>query len=171
MNSRFSTCKFLGLLLAAGLVSGQAMAQSSVEAEAKATILQPIVITNERGMDFGRLFSASTEETVTLSTRGNRTTSNDYLLLAGGDSQHSAEFEITGVKGAEFSVTLPSAGVTLESGSNEMTVNAFTSSFDEGDEISNDGTRKLWVGGTLTVGGAQPAGDYKGDFTVTVAYN
>jgi hypothetical protein len=67
---------------------------------------------------------------------------------------------------------LPSTPTTVASGSNTMSVNAFTSNPD-GTGTLTGGTQTLKVGATLNVGASQAAGTYTSatPFTVTVNYN
>jgi len=67
---------------------------------------------------------------------------------------------------------LPPAATTVTSGSDNMTVDAFTSNPD-GTGTLTGGTQTLKVGATLNVGANQAAGTYTSatPFTVTVNYN
>jgi hypothetical protein len=182
MNIRFSTCQFLGLLLAAGLVSGQAMGQdeASAEAEVKATILAPIVLANNNGMSFGNIFATANGGVITLTPAAtpDRTESVTGLLSTNSPSQFSetasvssAKFTVTGEVDATYTVSFDEASVTLGSAGNTMTVNDFTTNLTDNAGALTDGSQEFYVGAALTVEGSQAPGDYTGTFDVTVNYN
>lgn len=182
MNSRFSTCKFLGLLLAAGLVSGPAMAQdeASAEAEVKATILAPIVLANNNGMSFGNIFATANGGVITLTPAEAtvRTESVTGLLSPNNPSQFSsiesvssAKFTVTGEVEATYTVSFDEDSVTLAGAGSTMAVDEFTTNLVNNTGALTGGSQEFYVGADLTVGGSQPPGDYKGTFNVTVAYN
>ena len=177
MKSRFHTLKLLGWLLAAGLVSGQTMAQSTATASARAsaTILRPITITKATDMNFGKIVPGIAAGTVVLSPTGDRTTVGGVTIMTTqtGTVAAAASFTVEGEGAATYSVTLPSS-VSLTGNGTAMTVATFTSTPGDGALSGNAGavgTQTLLVGGTLAVGASQAAGSYSGDFDVTVAYN
>jgi hypothetical protein len=180
MNIRFSTCKFLGLLLAAGLVSGQAMAQNedSARASASATILTPISIAKNEDMLFGNVVTSSEAGTVVLATDGQREGSPNTTLTGtnGTGTVRAAKFTVTGDSDTMFSYEMPET-ITLNAGTNSMTVdtikiNAGTAETgNSGTSRLESGEQTLLIGGTLNVGANQVAGEYSGTFDVTVAYN
>ncbi len=69
-----------------------------------------------------------------------------------------------------MTITLPGS-ITLQSGANTLTVDAFTSSPDGGTTLNGGGEASFKVGATLHLGAHQPPGRYRGSFTVTVAYD
>lgn len=177
MKTRFSTCKFLGLLLAAGLVSGQAMAQSSAtlaNAEAFATILKPISIAAGDPLRFGSVVAGA--GTVTVTPGGDRAVGGDVKLLSIPEvGSGAASFTVTGQGNAVYLVALPKEGeeVLLKSGTNTMKVTDFKTSPATGNNFQLDekGSQIFNVGGMLNVGATQAAGEYRGEFSVTVNYN
>ncbi len=181
MKSRFHTLKLLGWLLAAGLVSGQAMAQSTAigTATASATILRPITITKTTDMNFGNVVPSSEAGTVVLLPDGTRSsTAGSTFIPSNPGTVTAAAFTIEGEGAATYSVTLP-LSVSLTGGTGTaMTVATFTSTPGTvagagtlSGSAGADGTQTLLVGGTLAVGATQAAGLYSGLFDVTVAYN
>ena len=182
MNSRFSTCKFLGLLLAAGLVSGQAIADdtNSASATVNAEILIPITIANTdmQGISFGNIIFFGDAGTVTLSplSVATRAPSNtNFLTGTGAGTVTAAKFTVSGEPDAAYSVTLPT-DLTLNSGTSAdtMSVDEFTSlNAAEGTvgTLSEAGSELFYVGATLNVGATQASGTYSGSFDVTVNYN
>lgn len=182
MNIRFSTCQFIGLLLAAGLVSGQAMAQveASAEADVKATILAPLELANNTGMSFGNIFATASGGVITLTAASTpmRTASAGGLLSTISPSQFSttesvssAKFTVTGEVDATYTVSFEN-DVKLTGTGNAMDVDQFTTDLaNNNDGALTNGSQVFYVGADLTVGGSQAPGDYTGTFDVTVAYN
>ena len=172
----------LSLLVAAAL---PALAQSSATAAGNAVaarILCKIQIANTLGLGFGTIV-ADAAQTVTVDASANTRTTTGAAgnLLTGGDSIEAgpfqrASFTITGCGGKDYSVTLPAASsVTLSDGGvNTMTVLSFNSDKTGvrslGSAPFTSGTDTLRVGGALSVGANQAAGNYTGTFDVTVQY-
>ena len=149
------------------LASTSAAAQSSDSAQgtATATVVAPIQIANDGGeLSFGVFVPSATLGSVSIATDGSRTGSN--VSLATGGVVSADAFTVTGTGDRLFSIT--SAATTVASNGNTMalTIDAPTSA-----TLTAAGTYALNVGGTLTVGANQPAGDYQGTYTMTVAYN
>ena len=148
------------------LASTSAAAQSSDNAQgtATATVVAPIQIVNDGGeLSFGVFVPSATAGTVSVATNGAR--SGTSVSLATGGVVSADAFTVTGTADRTFSIS--SAATNVASGANTMalTIDAPTSATLTG------GTYALNVGGTLTVGANQPAGDYQGIYTMTVAYN
>jgi hypothetical protein len=161
-------------VMACGIQSVKAQTAS---ASAKATIITPIAITHEGKPDlnFGNIVAGTATGTVTVDTGGNRTSSTGITLpnATPGDF-HAAEFTVTGLANATYAITLPeSINISTTEGGPTMTVTDFTSNPDpdEAGKLAADGKQTLLVGATLNVGAGQVAGDYTGEFSVTVAYN
>ena len=181
MKSRFHTLNLLGWLLAAGLVSGQAMAQST--ATASATILRPITITKTSDMNFGNVVPSSAAGTVVLSPTNSRTPDGGVTIMTTQTGTvAAASFTVEGEAAATYTLLLPAADVTLASPSSAvMQVTNFTSDVGTGagegllsgtaSTPGTAGTQLIHVGGKLKVGTNQVPGLYTGSVSVTVAYN
>lgn len=143
---------------------GQTTATDS--AAATATIIPGITLTNRAGLLFGDMLSPTAAGTVTIDAAGTRTASG--VVLAGG-TIGAAAFDVTGGGNKGYTVTLPSAAVTLTSGVNTMTVGTFTRNCSSC-TLDGAGAGSFTVGGTLNVGAGQAVGTYSGNFDVTVAY-
>lgn len=123
-------------------------------------VLTALSITNTSGLDFGTIESSSSTQTITISP---------------GDSG-AATFQIDGEPNDTVTVSIDESSISLNSGSNSMTVNAFTVG---GSSCSNgagtfDGSGNLdtcTVGATVNVAGGQAAGSYSGTATLSVVYN
>jgi Mat/Ecp fimbriae major subunit len=151
-------------VLAAG-VSASAANAATASADAKATILASLVVTKNTDLDFG---------TVAVNTAGSRTISNAGLSTActGGvcaGTVSAADFDITGLVGSNILITVPTS-VTLTRASGTETMSAsLTNNATAGSHALTAG-EGFNVGGTLSWGATQVAGDYVGSFDVTVEY-
>lgn len=139
-------------------------------ATATAVIVAPISISRTADMSFGNIIASVGGGTVVLVPAGTRTLTGVTSPSIAG-TVTAASFTVTGVSGATYSITLPGSH-TINSGTNSMTVNAFSSN-PSGTGTLTGGSEVLNVGATLNVGLAQPAGTYTNaaGFTVTVNYN
>ena len=158
------------IVVAAQNVQAQT-SSTAQDVSATAKIITPINIelTNS-GLNFGTLVPSGTNGTVTVTSADARTNSN-VGFIEQEDDFNAASFKVTGEESYIFSITLPDDDeIELESNSNKMEVNAFSSSLPlANNSIGSDGTT-FKVGATLSVDANQPAGTYTGEFDVTVAY-
>ncbi len=168
-----TTIKIFSLAIAIIGFSATSFAQVSATATATSTIVTPISILKTADMNFGNVAVNANAGTVVLSHAGTRSASGGVTLPATSGTIAAAEFTVTGQAGYTYSVTLPSTATTVTSGSNNMTVTAFTSNLAGGNGTLTNGTETLKVGATLNVGASQAAGTYISatPFTVTVNYN
>jgi hypothetical protein len=149
-------------------------AQVTATASSTATIVTPIGITKTVDMNFGNVAVSSTAGAVVLSPAGVRTAEDGVTLPAIGGTVTAASFNVTGEGAYGYSITLPSADLTLTriSGTETMIVNAFTSAPSSTGGLTS-GAQTLTVGAKLNVSGLQVAGVYTSatPFSVTVNYN
>jgi len=146
--------------------------QVTATATASATIVTPLAITKTADMNFGNLAVNTNPGTVVLTAAASPTRKpTGGVTLMGGGTISAATFNISGLTGATYSVTLP-ASHTISSGGNNMTVDDFTSSSTNGYTLTG-GSDILYVGATLYVNGSQAAGTYTSGtpFDVTINYN
>jgi hypothetical protein len=147
-------------------------AQVSATATTSATIITPIAITKTTDMNFGNVaVSPTVAGTVQLATTSARTAGGGATLPAVTGTVSAAKFNVTGLAGSTYSISLP-ASITLTNGGNTMTVNAFTSTPTPTGTLTG-GTQDILVGATLNVAAAQAAGLYTNatGLVVTVNYN
>ncbi|MBB5638637.1 hypothetical protein HDF26_004853 [Pedobacter cryoconitis] len=167
------------LLTSAGITFGllcliipSSFAQATATANASATIITPISITNTVDMNFGNVAVNASAGTVVLTPAGTRTSTGGVTLPATAGTVTAASFTVNGQGAYTYAITLPSTALTIASGANNMTVSAFTSTPSATGTLTA-GTQTLNVGATLNVGGSQVAGTYTSatPFSVTVNYN
>jgi hypothetical protein len=161
----------IGALALGGSLYGSGAYAASATANATATVVTPIAISNTADLGFGK-FSAGTGGTVVISTAGSRSATGAVVLLT-GTAGSAATFDVTGDGSATYAITLPGSDATLTraSGTETMSVGTFISNPSATGTLSGGGAQTINVGGTLTVGSAQVVGSYTGTFSVSVEYN
>ena len=169
--------KFFALAIVMIAFSATTFAQPGVSATATATatILTPLAILKNVDMSFGNLAVNATPGTVALSAAAlpTRTPGGGVTLMTGG-TVTAANFTVTGLVDATYSITLPADGVVLLTGpGTDIAANSFVSSPTvAAGGILTGGSEILYVGATLTIAGSQAFGVYTSlAFTVTVNYN
>ncbi|NCU31252.1 DUF4402 domain-containing protein [Candidatus Saccharibacteria bacterium] len=137
---------------------------------AAANIISPLAIRQDNGLEFGTIATSGTAGTVTIGHQEalNLTWSNVSVIKPADAARKSGKFTVTGLSGSTYKLTVP-VSVTIENGANSMSI-ALTNSATSTGNILTDGTSSFYVGGTLSVGATQATGEYKGNYTVTVAY-
>lgn len=144
-----------------------------VSADAKAKIIAPIQLANSTALDFGTISTSAALGTVTIPATVTPTAAATGGVTILSSTKTAATFTLTGMPNATYILTLPASAATLKDnsglGTNEMTVDTWIESATE--TISIGGSDIFYVGGTLHIGASQIAGDYKGTFQITVAYN
>lgn len=166
------TNRYIATLLAIiGIASGS-FAQTTATADISATIVNPISISKVQDMNFGKMAIVSGAGNVVLSPSANKRMATGGVELVDGNQATFASFNVSGLAGATFSITLPTVPVVISNGENTMTVSNFTSTPTNTATLGN-GTKNIAVGATLHVEGNQKLGVYKSTtpFTVTVNYN
>ena len=152
----------VALILASLGLAGSALAAQAT-GDAKATVLTPIAIEKGQELNFG-VFSAPTAGTVVISSGGARSQTGGVVLVGTGGQQGT--FTVTGTGTQTFGITYPGS-VNLSNGSETMALLVTGAS----SGALTGGTATINVGGTLTVGANQAAGEYTGTYTMTVEYN
>lgn len=154
----------MGAAIAALAMNASAAQAASATGTAKAKILRQITLANTSDLQYATIISGATASTVAVST-AYAATCGSGLTCTGTTT--AANFNIAGTSGAvvlvggDSSVTLNgSLGGTMTStltySATNVTLSATGGSFQ--------------VGGTLSVGANQAAGDYSGTFNVTANY-
>ena len=168
-----TTIKFFAFVVLFFGLAVTTFAQVSATAGATATVAAPIAITKVTDMSFGNItVQSGTGGTVILAPAGTRTKTGGVSLPATTGTVTAASFTVTGETGYTYSITLPTGATTITSGSNNMSIDTWTSNPTSPGTLTS-GTSTLNVGATLTVDAGQAAGTYTSGtpFTVTVNYN
>jgi hypothetical protein len=167
-----SFTKFLGIAIVGLAFSAGTFAQASATANASATIVGPITIARTAHMNFGNVAVNATPGTVQLDPDATRTPSGGVTLPVTTGTVSPAIFTVSGADGYTYAITLPGGALTITDGTNNMTVNGWSST-PSGTGSLAGGSQVLSVGATLNVGASQVAGVYTSatPFTVTVNYN
>lgn len=159
--------------LAAASFATSASAAASATASATAEILQSLTLTADSALDFGQI-APNTGGTVKLNA--DSTVSQTGSVVWTG-TRAPAGFTVTGTKGSNVVVTLPSTASTLYLNGNtaspdKMSLDQFNANPVAGvvQLSATTGKAQFDVGGRLTVGSAQTAGLYSGTFVVSVEY-
>lgn len=177
-SNQFKMLKTLGLLLAAGVISNQAVAADSADATVSAEIVQAIAITNTAGLNFGKAVAPATgTATLVVDAAGDRTGTATKIA----SSPTAAAFSVVGGTGLAYTATATytaaiGTGLTLSAltaSCGGQTKQSLSDSGASGGSISctnATGTDALTLGGTLTLA-TDAATLTNGTITVTVAYN
>lgn len=163
MKTQLMKAALGGSMLVAALGANSAHA-ATAQADAKARVLTQVSVSKVAGqdLDFGAVVPGISDSTVQISATGAR--SCGATLTCSGTTA-AAGFTISGALGE--TVTIASdPGVTLNSGGNSMSATLAPSIT----SLVLDGSDGFTVGGTLTVLSMQAAGNYVGQFDVTVNY-
>jgi hypothetical protein len=156
-----------GALVLALAAPSPVSAQQSASILAQATVQTPLTVTGVSNLDFGNVFPGV----------------NSTVLLTDAGAGH---FQIAGVLNAEIDLSFSSLPATLVSGGNSMpiaytggwntaanpgTATAFTPSVGLIERLdAATGELHVYLGGTLTIAGNQPAGLYQATITLDAAY-
>jgi hypothetical protein len=166
------------LAIAAFSSSSYAQAVVSPAATATATIITPIAITKETDMSFGDISTNGQNGTVILTTDNLRSaTGGVSFSSATSGTVTSAKFIVTGMNDYGYSISIPeSFNLTHTDGATTMTVGTITNSIGiagAAGTLNGSGTQEIFIGGTLSLLGAQLAGVYTNtdDLKVTINYN
>ena len=134
---------------------------------------QQVMISNTRGLDFGR-FVAGSGGAVVISPTGVRSRTGAVVLLnspAASQANFSVARSSNGGGNKAVIISLPGNGqIRLNSGGNSMAVNSFTSSPSGLLTSVPVSGAPLAVGATLTVAPNQAPGAYSGSFSVIVNF-
>lgn len=170
----------LAIVLSAGCTIS-VLAQATVSTTASVTILTPLSISAKQPMRFDAI-GASEEKDGTLEiTAGGDHNSTSGTNLNDQDSLYSqAMFTVTGEALYNYAIILPETiEVTNRDNTGSMTIGTLLEKPASGSELYTtigtlaalNGTDSFTVGGTLIVPAGQLAGEYAGNFRVTVAFN
>jgi len=164
---------FAGILFtvsAVQQVNGQTEAYDA--ASTSATIITPIAISKTVDLNFGNIV-AGTTGTVTVGTDDSRSSTGGVTLpSATPGTITAAQFDVTGLANATYSITAP-ASFNITGPGDDMEVSTFVTDPTPTGTLDDDGKQTISVGATLVVGENQTAGTYTNAdaLVITVAYN
>ena len=180
------TFRFAALASAVALGAfgaSNSFAADSAAAASTADVIDPIAISNDNDLAFGRFAATDAVGTVIVTTAGARTGTGGVILSEADSTQSAATFTVTGDQNASYDIGLTNTALTDTSGGagadmTLATITDFTGS--DGDTTETNvtgtsaltgGTETIYLGGILSVAVDQAAGDYAGTVTATVEYN
>ncbi len=156
----------VGTVFAAAALSGTSAQAASASATASAKILTQVTVTKTADLDFGTIAIGTSGGTVTVGTTDNRTCGAGLVCSL---AVTSAKFGIAGAALQSVGISAdPTVTLNRFGGGGTMSATLLTSASTA--TLSAAGASTFAVGGVLTVGGTQAAGDYTGTFNVTVNY-
>lgn len=144
-------------------------------ATAKATIIIPITIESTQDLSFGNIIASAAGGTVTVAATSSTSASSISGVSFPTDEGAitAAIFTVSGYANSAYTISLPAdnaVSLTGPAGSTAMKITDFI--HDAGlSPVLSSGSDEFYVGGTLNVNADQAAGDYSGEFEVTVHYN
>jgi hypothetical protein len=158
-------------------LAGNVNAQATAYASTTAVLVTPISIAKTVDMHFGTVAASATAGTIVLDYADGRTATGGASLPAGSITQKTAVFTVTGEGASGFSISIPSAAITLTgSVAGTMTVDNFLCDAGAATTLSG-GTKVLKVKAILNVPANTVAGTYSNNLGnasalfVTVNYN
>ena len=116
---------FAVLLLLFGFTVS-AYAQSSASANAIATVVESVSVSKSVDSDFGNV-AVILAGTVTMTPVGTSSKKGDLILPVTSGTYTAASFYLSGTGGYTYTISLPSAPVTIHKGSNFLKVSSFES--------------------------------------------
>ena len=152
-----------------------ALAQSgSVTTPGTATIVQPVTIEQLSALAFGRIARpTSGDSTVSIGT-GADTVSTTGGAVALASTTSRARYTVKGDGAQVVTVNMPASFPLIRAGAPNLVV-TLTRDPAGNLTLSNasgaEGTASLAIGGSFPINATTVAGDYAGEFTVSVAYN
>ena len=173
---RFYTRIATGVVIAAGFASwasNMPAQAATANAIAKAIIIKPISIVQTTDLDFAKVVTDTSAQTVVVDGADTRTSCTGALVCTG--TVASAAFSVDGGANTSYTIAVTSGTLTINNaGSTQsMTVDTFTFNPTSPATLSGSPPDVLKVGATLNVGANQAEDSYGqvGDtFTVEVLY-
>lgn len=168
------------VLVAAGAlaVSPAAFAQSTASATAtgSATIIQPLTISKDVDLSFGRVVRpGSGSGTVAIANTADTVSAGSGAISLTGITTTRAKFTIAGEGAQVVTVSVPSTfDMALSSDATKKITVTLSPDLGATTTLSGSlgaaGSKTLYVGGNFSLPSTQATGAYSGTFTVNVAY-
>lgn len=163
------------LLVSALVAEAQPAVSSSVTGHITAEVISTLSAVETSQLSFGRFSPGPQGGKLILSPEN--TISVIGSVWPGSGTHSAASFYVTGEPGLAYTITLPSAPVTIThvSSARTMTVEDWRSVplAEPGAGLLEDGSQIVFVGATLSVGtlNDNPVGVYTGTYTITFDFN
>ena len=141
----------------------------------QANVVTPGVIVPLTALRFGQMIRPTAAGTLAVNNSGAVTSTGgvtpSIAIIQLGTGRGPGSFGLIGSPNRQCDVTLP-ASITISSGAQTMTVNAFNANVNGGGKIKLDATGRatLFIGATLNVAANQVVGSYTGTYNITVAF-
>lgn len=114
--------------------------------------------------------AAGSAGSVTVGADNKASYADGAAVGSGGDDQTAAAaFQVTGIQGNTYNVTIPNSTIKRLTGVEELIV-AFNHNA-SGTISATDANNVFMVGGTLSIPANARVGEYSGSFSVTIEYN
>lgn len=146
------------------------LAQNSATSEVITSIVQPIGIRTSSELNFATINTRMGGE-ITI-TPSNTSIATGEVIIASEDKASPATIELNSEPGIAYAVTLPTINYIIYNGTDSMTINNFTSDYNNDFSLS-DGSQTLHVGATLIINSHQTPGYYTNTtgIHVAISYN
>lgn len=156
--------KALGIAGVAFASASPAFAQSAT-GDASVKILTAITVTKSSDLYFGKVLASASAATVDIAENGSRTCGTGLSCY---DTATAGGFNVTGTDGETVTVAIANPNISLSDGQgNSMDVALSTST---STLTLAGGSGSFNIAGSLSVGANQAAGDYTGQYSVSVDY-
>jgi hypothetical protein len=164
---------FAGLfIMAISVQNVYAQPGASDDGTATALILEPLSITAVENLEFGSIAAGNDLSEIKISTSGARTLESGTAALYTSNAGRQGTFDVGGENDATYAITLPANGtITLTGPGTALVVKDFESDPDGTGTLNASGEQTINVGATIEVPAGQSAGNYSGQYQVTVDYN
>ena len=166
------TCFFI-IAFAAHQMCAQS-SSASATAKVTATIVAPIKIAKTTDLSFGNIIAGTSRGTVKIETDDSRTHTGDVTLpTSSPETITAAQFTVSGLPHASYSIAVPaSLTIVREGGTEMMVVDNITTTPATSGTLSENGEQIIKIGATLHVEANQAEGLYTNEngMKVTVAY-
>lgn len=163
----FRTTVLAVLLLAPSTLFAAPQAAS---ASGSVTVLHPVTLVNDQGMDFG-ILAVTTGGTAVLDPTTGAVTPSSGVTVLGGTST-AAKFTGAASGGSVVNIKLPTQTIYLTrvGGTEQVALSALTLDSPSKRVMAKSSSFDFYVGGTLTIPAGQAEGSYAGTFDVTAQY-
>ena len=119
-------------------------------------------------LNFGTFCRSTQTQTLTVPPAGNAQKDSSMLCPLSMDVSADS-FTFKSSQASTFSVNFPQPTITLSGPGNNVQVSNFTSSCSNSCTLTNH-TANIAVGGTITVPGNSPTGEYMGNYPISITY-